>query len=74
MTMFKEIKNNSEITEIFKTIQEVKLSAIGWLEVYQDIDDKNYHNEINIIKNTNDLNTINNELEVFGYKYLKMVY
>lgn len=41
MKKYTEYKNN-EITEQFETMEDMKNSAIGWLEVYEDIDYKSY--------------------------------
>lgn len=69
MKVITEYKNNDEIIEVFTTIKEVKKSCIGWLEVYEDIDDTNYHSEKNKINQANDLKRINRTMNEFGYSY-----
>lgn len=69
MKTIKEYKNNVEETGTFNNLDEIKQSAIGWLEVYQDIDDVSYKNEMNAISNTNDLTVVNDVMNEFGYSY-----
>lgn len=69
MLKYTEYKNNVEETEKLKNLDEVKQSAIGWLEVYQDIDNESYQEEMITIKNTNSIKTINEIMEEFGYSY-----
>ena len=64
-----EYKNNEEIIEIFNTLKEVKESCLGWIEVYEDIDNKNYKSEKGIISQSDDLNSINYVMSYFGYSY-----
>lgn len=68
MTKYIEYKNN-QITEQFETIEAMKNSVIGWLEVYEDIDYTSYQKEMNTVKNTNDIEVINEIMEEFGYNY-----
>lgn len=68
MTKYIEYKNN-QITEQFETIEAMKNSVIGWLEVYEDIDYTSYQEEMNTVKNTNDIEVINEIMEEFGYNY-----
>lgn len=68
MTKYIEYKNN-QITEQFETIESMKNSVIGWLEVYEDIDYTSYQEEMNTVKNTNDIEVINEIMEEFGYNY-----
>ncbi|WP_323705895.1 hypothetical protein P3U41_05695 [Mammaliicoccus sciuri] len=69
MKTITEYKNNVEETRTFNNLDEIKQSAIGWLEVYQDIDDVSYKNEMNAISNTNDLTVVNDVMNEFGYSY-----
>lgn len=68
MTKYIEYKNN-QITEQFETIEAMKNSVIGWLEVYEDIDYTSYQKEMNTVKNTNDIEVINEIMDEFGYNY-----
>ena len=75
-----EIKNNCEIIEEFNCLDNVINSSIGWLEVYEDIDKdsghldekENYSTEIEAIKKAKNINSINEIMGVFGYKYIEL--
>ncbi|WP_323709388.1 hypothetical protein [Mammaliicoccus sciuri] len=65
-----EYKNRTEVTGVFNSLEDVKQSSIGWLETYQDIDNESYQEEINTIRNTNDLTVVNDLLQEYGYSYV----
>lgn len=75
MRQYNEWKNNSELTDTFYTFEDVKESAIGWLESYEVIDTDNgeststYDVYIRLVSECESLNTINDILEEFGYSY-----
>lgn len=69
--VYSELKNKNEVTENFKNINEVKSSLIGWFEVYEDIDNQDYKQEIEQIKKAITLKEINEIGEFIGYTYIK---
>ena len=75
MRQYNEWKNNTELTETFETFEEVKNSAIGWLESYEVIDIDNgeetstYDVYTRLVSECESLSTINDILEQFGYSY-----
>ncbi len=69
MKTITEYKNNVEETGTFNNLDEIKQSAIGWIEVYQDIDDVRYKEEMNTISNANSLANVNDVMNEFVYSY-----
>jgi len=79
MKKYTEWKNNTEVTETFETFEEVKNSAIGWLETYEVIDEDNgeststYDVYMRLVSECDTLSTINDIMEPFGYSYTEEV-
>lgn len=69
--IYSELKNKSEVTENFTNINKVKASLIGWFEVYEDIDNQSYNEEIQQVKKAITLKDINEIGELIGYTYVK---
>lgn len=80
MKKYTEWKNNTEVTETFETFEEVKNSAIGWLETYEVIDEDNgeststYDVYMRLVSECDTLSTINDIMEPFGYSYTEEVF
>lgn len=69
--IYSELKNKSEVTENFTNINKVKASLIGWFEVYEDIENQSYNEEIQQVKKAITLKDINEIGELIGYTYIK---